>query len=167
MSIFHLSRHRQRTRSLFSLLAAVLSGCAEGEDALLQEPYSFVVHTGPAAELPAYGGAGGSGFREQCPNDSVLTNLRVQNRSGCTSPGICYEVVGDLIGECSQVQVRLEGSAWTVSLVPMSTLMVLGSDAARGMYVAPPGPYAGLWLRTGAFVDELSVGQTDLRLELR
>jgi hypothetical protein len=132
-----------------------------------QEPYSFVVRTLPASELPAYGGGGGSGFREQCPDDTILTSLRVQNRNGCTSPGICYEVIGDLVGDCSQVQLRLEGSMWTVTLVPMSTLMVLGSDAPRGMYVAPPGPYAGLWLRTGAFVDELSIGQTDLRLELR
>lgn len=132
----------------------------------VQEPYSFSIRTRPATELPAYGGGGGSGFRAQCPDDTILSNLTVRNRNGCTSPGICYEVIGDLIGECSQVQVRLEGTMWTLSFVPMSTLMVLGNDAARGMFVAPPGPYSGLWLRTGAFVDELSVGQSELRLDL-
>ena len=89
------------------------------------------------------------------------------HRNGCTSPGICYEVVGDLLGQCARVLVRLEGTAWTLQYAPVSELRVMGSDATRSEFVAPPGPWAGTWLRTGAFVDEISLGQVELTLERR
>jgi hypothetical protein len=127
-------------------------------------PFSYAVRTGAVNELPAYGGAGGNGFREACPVDTVLTTLRVVHRNGCTSPGICYEVVGDLIGQCSRVSIALEGTSWSLRFEPVSELRVMGSDAERTSFVAPPGPYGGLWTSTGAFVDQLSVGQVDLEL---
>ncbi|MBL8680511.1 MAG: hypothetical protein JNK05_15140 [Myxococcales bacterium] len=127
-------------------------------------PFTYAVRTGAINELPAHGGSGGSGFREACPVDSILTTLRVVHRNGCTSPGICYEVVGDLIGQCSRVAITLEGTSWAVSFVPVSELRVMGSDAERTSFVAPPGPYGGLWMSTGAFVDQLSVGQVDVGL---
>ncbi|MDP3275494.1 MAG: hypothetical protein Q8Q09_09890 [Deltaproteobacteria bacterium] len=130
-------------------------------------PFVFNVRVGASNDLPAYGGRGGSGFRAQCPTDTVLTTLRVQHRNGCTSPGICYEVLGDLVGQCERIQATLEGTAWSVRMVAVSELAVRTTDAMRREYVAPPGPYAGLWLRTGSFVDELSVAQTDLTLERR
>jgi hypothetical protein len=130
-------------------------------------PFMYNVRTGAVNELPAYGGSGGSGFREACPVDTILTTLRVQHRNGCTSPGICYEVLGDLVGQCARVTVRLEGTAWTVSFTPVSELRVMGSDAARSVYDAPPGPYGGVWLRTGAFVDEIGLGQVEVQLERR
>lgn len=130
-------------------------------------PFAYVVRTGAVNELPSYGGSGGTGFREVCPQDTVLTTLRVVHRNGCTSPGICYEVVGDLIGQCSRVAIQLDGTAWTLTYAPMIELRVMGSDAERTTFVAPPGPYGGLWMSTGAFVDQLSVGQVDLQLLLR
>ncbi len=132
-----------------------------------REPFAYAVRTGTINELPLYGGSGGSGFREACPMDTILTSVRVVHRTGCTSPGICYEVVGDLIGQCARVLVQLEGTAWTVQFSPVSELRVMGSDAPRSEFVAPPGPWAGLWLRTGAFVDELSLGQVELTLARR
>ena len=130
-------------------------------------PFAYEVRTGAVNELPAYGGSGGTGFREVCPRDTILTTLRVVHRNGCTSPGICYEVVGDLIGQCSRATIQLDGTSWTLTFTPMTELRVMGSDAERSTYVAPPGPYGGLWMSSGAFVDQLSVGQVDLQLALR
>lgn len=129
-----------------------------------RSPFTYAVRTGATNELPAQGGSGGSGFRESCPVDTILTTLRVVHRNGCTSPGICYEVVGDLIGQCARVAITLEGTSWSVTYVPVSELRVMGSDAERTTFVAPPGPYGGLWMSTGAFVDQLSVGQVDVTL---
>jgi hypothetical protein len=130
-------------------------------------PFSYAVRTGGVNELPAYGGSGGAGFREACPVDTILTTLRVVHRNGCTSPGICYEVVGDLIGQCSRVAVQLDGTSWSLSYTPVSELRVMGSDAERSTYTAPPGPYSGLWMSTGAFVDQLAVGQAEVQLQRR
>lgn len=130
-------------------------------------PFAYVVRTGAVSELPAYGGSGGSGFRELCPTDTILTTLRVVHRNGCTSPGICYEVVGDLIGQCARVTLAQSGATWSVSYTPTSELRVMGSDSERSTYMAPPGPYGGLWLQTGAFVDQLGLGQVDVQLQLR
>jgi hypothetical protein len=65
------------------------------------------------------------------------------------------------------VQVQLEGTAWTIQYTPVSELRVMGSDAMRSTYNAPPGPYAGAWMRTGSFVDELGLGQVEIQLDRR
>jgi hypothetical protein len=131
-------------------------------------PFGYRVRVGAPRDLPAYGGTGGAGFRETCPDDTVLTTLNVQHRRGCTSPGVCYDVVGDLDGMCEEVTAQLSGTAWDVHFTPRAMIRVTTTATSIPRpYTAPPGPYGGLWLSSGAFVDELTIGQVQVQLNLR